>query len=126
MAQGSKYLTLVVSDSNYVVCWSIAESSSQLMRTCETFVKLICRCSLLRSDDCRLCANCDKYMVEGLKHIVMQCEYTSQAREHMFEEIFNAIKCTRTTFADNPSESSNWLIEKTVPDLYLGDNLGLS
>ena len=58
--------------------------------------KLICRCSMLKSDDFRLknptasyrwCEHCDLSEVEDARHLVLRCPGTREMRDLMFERI---------------------------------------
>ena len=62
----------------------------------EFMAKLICRCSMLKSDDFRLknftasyswCGFCDLSEVEDARHLVFKCPGTREMRDLMFERI---------------------------------------
>ena len=66
------------------------------MGICEIMAKLLCRCSLLKSDDVRLknltpsnrwCDCCDISNVEDVRHLVRYCSSTQSMRDRMFIEV---------------------------------------
>ena len=63
---------------------------------CEVMAKLLCRCSMLKSDDIRLkdaaaffkwCEFCDLPEIEDANHMVIRCPAFQNVREHMFRDI---------------------------------------
>ena len=92
-------LSEICTTTRYVIWWQIADKSPQLMRDCETMVKLICHASLLKIDDVRLkrltianrfCTLCDLGSVDDSRHMVMECPGLQPMRNTMFTKI-NAI-----------------------------------
>ena len=66
------------------------------MGICEVMAKLLCRCSMLKSDDVRLrnltatnrwCELCDLPEVEDARHMISVCPVSQDARKHMYDEI---------------------------------------
>ena len=85
---------------------------------------MVCRCSLLKSDDVRLidqlhssrtCINCDLYAIEDARHVVLQCAYTQNIRAYMqtniYANVFNAMKL----FEDSPGSVFPWLLGRSIP-----------
>ena len=80
----------------YLIWWQISDNCPSLIRTCETMAKLVCRTSLLKSDDyrCRnnvnenqICQLCESYSTENSLHVVMHCTYHEVTRTKMFKDI---------------------------------------
>ena len=97
-----------------------------MLRTCETLAKLICRCSLLKSDDPRLkdqtpsyrtCINCDHFLVEDANHMVGQCEYTQDIRNHMYNDVYESVNGGKAVFENASGQVFSWLMGKTITDL---------
>ena len=66
------------------------------MGICEIMAKLVCRCSMLKSDDLRLknltasnrwCELCEMSEVEDVRHLILNCSGTQETRDLMFERI---------------------------------------
>ena len=77
----------------YCIWWHIADMNTDIMRECESMVRLICKTSDLRCDDPRLknaifsvraCSLCDNLAPEDPQHIIMQCTYLEDDRMRMF------------------------------------------
>ena len=86
------------------------------MRSCEIMVKIVCRCSELKSVDLRyknlsfsdrICELCDEYAIENAKHVVMQCNYLQPIREIMLNKI-----------NDIPDGLGDYIIRNS-PDIFL-------
>ena len=69
------------------------------MKRCETLAHLVCHASLLKTDDVRLkrlhrservCALCDLYEDDNVRHLVMQCPSLQPERAIMFTELRNS------------------------------------
>ena len=65
----------------------------------ETLARLVCHASLLKTDDVRLkgrhrservCALCDMYEDDNVRHLVMQCPRLQPERATMFTELRNS------------------------------------
>ena len=59
-------------------------------------MRILCNVSQLKCDDYRLdnamysekvCEKCDNFVLEDAYHIILQCEYTSEIRHKMFDEM---------------------------------------
>ena len=91
-------LKLYMLQPGYSIWWSISDFDRRYMRRCEVMVRIICHTSLLKGDDCRLrratfaakmCTLCDVGGVEDARHVIMQCQFHTNARTEMFNEIVN-------------------------------------
>ena len=89
-------LSNVCGGAKYVVWWAIADTNHQLMKCCETMVRLVTHASLLRTDDVRLkgstiasrfCVNCDLSAMDDVRHLVLSCPRWQLMRTEMMEEI---------------------------------------
>ena len=77
----------------YLVWWELSDIFPDKMGSCEIMAKAVCRCSILKADDCRLknltasnrwCEFCDLLEVEDAKHMILNCPGTSDLRNRMF------------------------------------------
>ena len=80
----------------YLVWWELSDIFPDKMGTCEIMAKLVCRCSMLESDDLRLknltasnrwCELCEMSEVEDVRHLILNCSGTQETRDLMFERI---------------------------------------
>ena len=81
---------------NYLVWWHISDLFPKLMRICEVMARIVCRNSMLKSDDYRTrtgnvsdmkCTLCDNFEVEDMKHMILHCSFHENTRNAMFKEI---------------------------------------
>ena len=98
MFRSSKLITRVMGAPSYSIWWQLSDNDPKFVKKSELMIKLICNTSKLRADDfmlvgeCygeRVCPNCDAFVIEDIRHIVLQCEYTQDLRAICFEEINN-------------------------------------
>ena len=112
-----------MSNANYLTWWQLSDIHPEHMRACEIMARLVCHASRLKGDDCRLkslpyshrtCANCDLYLVEDVRHILLQCPANTNIMTGLFDEL--ALKCPNVSNAlnDNPSMSLLWLLGKPI------------
>ena len=88
----------IMETPQYIIWWQISDIDNNLIRECETMVRLVCKTSDLRCDDVRLkdaifslksCSLCDDLALEDPKHVIMQCTYFDEKRRLMFEDLYN-------------------------------------
>ena len=69
----------------YLVWWELSDIFPDKMGTFEIMAKLVCRCSMLKSDDLRLknltaskrwCEFCELSEVEDVRHLTLNCPGT--------------------------------------------------
>ena len=89
-------LSEICTTTRYVIWWQLADKSPNLMRDCESMVKILCHASLLKVDDVRLkrlpvaakfCTLCDLGSVDDAKHMVMECPSLQPRRNIMFGDM---------------------------------------
>ena len=80
---------------SYSVGFSLPYINKQIIRQCETMVKISWNARKLKANDVRLnrlpisnrmCANCDLGVIGNLKHIIMDCTYIQNKRWEMVSE----------------------------------------
>ena len=54
------------------------------------------------------------YMIEDVKHMVMQCNYMQSTRSDMFNDIYDTIEGARCISEGNPSLAFSWLMAKEI------------
>ena len=78
----SNILYKTIGTPRYLSWWQISDNLLIHTRMCESLARIVCKSSLLKSDDYRLksltpcnrvCNNCDLYATEDIKHLLMQC-----------------------------------------------------
>ena len=81
----------------YLVWWIFADIKPELMRQCKDLAKIVCNTSELKNNDPRLkcstpvdrmCQNCDNFVHEDAKHVILQCNYSQAQRQELFNEIW--------------------------------------
>ena len=89
-------LSNVCGGTGYIVWWQISDVNHQLMKSCETMVRLVSYASLLRADDVRLkgspiasrfCTSCDLAAEDDVRHLIMQCPKWQTERTSFLMEI---------------------------------------
>ena len=90
-------LAKTMGNVKYLVWWNLADIKPDLMRQCEDLAKIVCNTSKLKSNDPRLkrsspverlCQNCDHFVCEDAKHIILQCDFSQYQRQQLFNEIW--------------------------------------
>ena len=85
-----------VGSPKYISWWFLADIKPHLIAISETMVKLLCKASLLLSDNLmnvnntimeRACRACDHMCEENMDHILWQCDSTQELRNYMFSDI---------------------------------------
>ena len=96
--QSLNLLSSICKVPEYLIWWQMADDNHQMMKRCETIVKLISHASLLKVDDVRLrgassfskfCVDCDLGVVDDIRHLVLQCPKWQTGRTEMMNEIEN-------------------------------------
>ena len=89
------------------------------MKMCGITTRIVCRISLLNSDDyslngspysVRTCTMCDFFFLEDIKHTVMQCPVVGVIRIKMYKEIDKILQEFDDISQKNPSEVLGWLL----------------
>ena len=80
----------------YSIWWQLSDRNHSMIKRCEVMIKILCKATLLRDDDCRLrgkpigsrmCTRCELGAVENAIHIIMQCPANDHNRHIMQDEI---------------------------------------
>ena len=80
----------------YSIWWQLSDRNHSMIKRCEVMIKIFCKATLLRDDDCRLrgkpigtrmCTRCELGAVENAIHIIMQCPANEYNRHIMHDEI---------------------------------------
>ena len=117
-------LNSIMGEPGYSVWWQISDVNHKFIKYCEIMIKIICRCSRLKSDDYSLegapfgekaCTRCDDFICEDVKHIVLQCESNSVLRNAMFKEIEEMKDGTGRTILANTDDILLNLLGKFCP-----------
>ena len=86
----------VLSNPAYSIWWQMSDLNHAIMKRCETMVKLLCKASFLKDDDCRLkkkplgsrmCTMCELGALENVEHMVMQCPANNVYRNLLYNGI---------------------------------------
>ena len=94
--KGGELISRVMKGPAYSVWWQMADCNQSIMKRCEVMVKLLCKASALKDDDCRLksqpfgsrmCIRCELGAPENTNHMVMQCPANEDSRRALYEEI---------------------------------------
>ena len=91
----SDLLVGTMSITNYPAWWQLSDSHPEYMRSCAIMARLVCHSSRLKGDDCRyrglplshrICTNCDLFMVEDAKHVLLQCPANNDMMIRLFDD----------------------------------------
>ena len=94
----TKYLSATSSTVRPLIWWQLSDISHDMMASCETMSKLVCRASKLKSDSYQYknnainrpyCDLCDAYAIENVEHLIMHCTSLTERRDTMLREISN-------------------------------------
>ena len=109
----------VLGCSRYMFWWSHSDDHPEDMKMCETMARIICRTSLLKSDDTRLiggfssnrtCTKCDLYILEDIRHLVMQCPAVNEIRLRMYRKINEVYSDFEEVCREQPEDVLGWLL----------------
>ena len=112
-----------VGKSRYMTWWAMSDKWPHLIRMCEVLSKIVCRTSMLKSDDYRLrdsthcmkvCEGCDMFTTENVIHLLMQCPNTETKRLRMFERINEVYPHFDDKCREEPGEIVFWLLGKPI------------
>ena len=119
-------LSNVCGGSMYLVWWVIADVNHQVMKCCETMVRLVTHASLLRTDDVRLkgssmasrfCVNCDLAAMDDARHLVLECPRWQLIRTEMMSEISRISDGSGRALLDSQCDLLYVLLGKSVTGL---------
>ena len=123
MNEDNELLLSTVGRSHYLTWWAISDRWPNLIRMCETLVKIVCKTSRLKSDDFRLkdtthsqkvCEGCDMATVESIRHLLMQCPSTLVERNIMYDKIRDIYPQFDVRCNEEPGEAILWLLGKHI------------
>ena len=126
--QSNDMLFLTTPKSGYLIWWHIADNDFLMQKTAETMARLVCRASLLKSDDPRLkgsslsdriCQSCDLGVVENIYHLIMQCPYMDDIRQSMYRQLQNDVVVYFDKLKENPQDNLAMLLGKVVANVDL-------
>ena len=99
LCQTNDYLSMakqVAATPAHSIWWQISDSDRSLMSSCEVMVRILCRATQFKEDDCRykratlgerLCILCELAAPDNAMHMIMQCPHHAQSREVLQREI---------------------------------------
>ena len=99
-----------------------------MQRTAETMARLVCRASLLKSDDprikgtslsSRICKNCDLGVVESVYHLVMQCHNMEDISLSMYNQLQCEASMLNDRLRESPQDSFPYLLGMTMLNVEL-------
>ena len=65
----------------------------------------------------KVCTACDLYIVEDLRHVIMQCLSTEYLHTQMFCELNKISEGVKTLMRDNCAESFEWIMGKEMTNV---------
>ena len=80
----------------YSVWWQLSDMDRSILRQCEVMVKILCHCTRLKGENCRLikgtigarmCILCELAAEENARHMIMQCPFHTVRRNSMHSDI---------------------------------------
>ena len=93
---GIELLSKVIEMPTYSIWWQMSDGNHGILRRCEVMIKILCKATLLKDDDCRLrgqpfgsrmCIRCELGALENASHMIMQCPANAHHRQSMHNEI---------------------------------------
>ena len=119
-------LVATMSKANYMTWWQLSDEQTDYIRPCEVMARLVCHASKLKNDDCRLkglapslrkCPNCDLYVTEDIRHILMQCPNNNDEMILLYGEIADRCPNVSRVLNDEPDECLMILMGKPIPSV---------
>ena len=95
-SRGLELISKITTGPSYSVWWQMSDRNSFNMKRCEIMVKLLCKASSFKDNDCRLrsntigsrmCSRCYLGAPENTYHMIMQCPENENARICLNTEI---------------------------------------
>ena len=93
---GLELLNRVSLGPDYSIWWQLSDSDHRMMKKCETMVRILCKATYLKDDDCRLkgqplgsrmCIRCDLGAMETAVHMIMECPANLECRTTLNAEM---------------------------------------
>ena len=81
--------------------------------------KIVCRASLLKTDDYRykaltpsnrFCERCDMSELENIRHLIMQCPAYEVSRIQMYNDLYGIGNNVRECIESSPAEVLSWIL----------------
>ena len=113
----------IMCTTKYLIWWEMSDKRAEMTRISENMVKLVCHASRLKGDDYRLkgcthsliaCSECDMFIKEDLKHLVLQCPCYEYIRRKMFNDLYVLDSGLENLFIEHPNKVFQWLIGMNI------------
>ena len=122
----SNILYKTIGAPRYLSWWQISDNLPIHTRMCESLARIVCKSSLLKSDDyslksltpCnRVCNNCDMYAKEDIKHLLMQCLATEDDRVKLHHKLCAIGAAVKVLMENEPQLVYIWLLGGNIEGL---------
>ena len=115
----SNILYKTIGTPRYLSWWQISDKFPMHTKMCESLARIVCKTSLLKSDDYKLksltpsnrvCNNCDLYGPEDIKHLLKQCPATEDNRVKLYHKLYLIDSSIRERVKNEPQQVFIWLL----------------
>ena len=96
--KNTKLLNATMGTVKQMIWWYVGDLHPEVMHSCETMAKLVCKASQLKCDNYRFkmdhairpyCDLCNDHALENAVHVVMHCQALAEERNSMYIQIGN-------------------------------------
>ena len=119
----SNILYKTIGVPRYLSWWQISDNCPRHTKMCESLARLVCKTSLLKSDDYRLkglapsnrvCNQCDLYASENVKHILMQCPTMEDDRVKLYQRLSSIDRTIEERMKNEPQNVFFWMLGGSI------------
>ena len=122
----SNILYKTIGTPRYLSWWQISDKFPIHTKMCETLARIVCKSSLLKSDDFRLkgltpsfriCSNCDLYAPEDIRHLLMQCPAMESDRVNLYHNLSLIDPSIKERMENEPHQVFMWMLGGSIEDV---------
>ena len=115
----SNILYITIGVPRFLSWWQISDNCPRHTKMCESLARLVCKASLLKSDDYRLkgltpsnrvCNNCDLYAPENVNHLLMQCPAMEDDRVKLYHSLSLIDPSIEERMKNEPQNVFIWML----------------
>ena len=115
----SNILYKTIGVPRYLSWWQISDNCPRHTKMCESLARLVCKTSLLKSDDYRLkgqthsnrvCDQCELFAIENVKHMLMQCPSMEDDRVQLSRKLYSIDPSIEERMKNEPQNVFTWML----------------
>ena len=123
--KNTKLLSATMSTVKQMIWWYVGDLHPNLMHSCETMAKLVCKASQLKCDNYRFkidhairpyCDLCNTHALENAVHVVMHCQALAEERNRMYIQFRNLERYYDVRFLSNGNNDFYTIMGKVTDE----------